>query len=124
MEHPAAGVVGNKGELDGLMRRHQDCVAPFPATQRFLPERQHAERMPVKMDRVKISGVVVQMQAIALAQRKVRDGFVIMVEMANAVDCPFMRGTTTAKDDGDQLRSGQIGLGDRSRPSGTGAPVP
>lgn len=64
VEHPVAGVVGDEGDLDALLRRQQDGVLPFPKADRLAiaaevdqaPENPEALSTNVVLDALGVSG--------------------------------------------------------------------
>ena len=66
VEQPVARRVGDEGDIHSLIWKHQQAVHSFLMRRQLPVARQDAERMPVQMDRVRPSGVVVQAQHIRL----------------------------------------------------------
>lgn len=52
VEHPAARIVGEKGDLRALAQRHQHGVLPFAESSRAAIAAHHPERMAMQVDRV------------------------------------------------------------------------
>ncbi len=57
MEHPVAGIIGDKGHLHPLARRQKHRVGEVPG-ESGLVGREHREAMPVNVDGVKLLGNV------------------------------------------------------------------
>jgi hypothetical protein len=58
VEHPIAGIVGDKRDLHGLTRRYENCVLPFPVPSRFAVSGEHSKDVTVQVHRVMPGGLV------------------------------------------------------------------
>ncbi len=91
MEHPVAGVVGDKGYLGALARRDQHRVAPLAVLGRRAIPRDHAERVTVEVDRVVPGGLVVDSEDVGLASRERENRLHVrhvVVRHGDAIDRP------------------------------------
>ena len=83
VEHPVAGVVGDKGDLDGFTRRHQNRIPPLPPRGRLAVAADDAEAVAVQMHRMPPRRLVTQGQHAALAVFERDERWHVVLAIAN-----------------------------------------
>ena len=67
MEHPIAGVVGYKGNVDPFFWGHHDGILPLIVFCWLAISGNHAKAVPVKVDRMRPSGFVLHLEYVRCA---------------------------------------------------------